>query len=81
MAARSVNHCPLNVRRRQSIKIRVRVQGCEVLEKGLEVLVGVLNVLQNHPRQWGVRACRFNDVLLIHSTHQGCSMLRQSLTP
>ena len=51
MAARSVNHRPLDVWRRQTVEIRVCVQGCEVLEKGLEVLIGIFNILQNKSRQ------------------------------
>jgi len=81
MAARSVNHRPLDVWRRQTVEIRVCVQGCEVLEKGFEVLVGVFNILQNHPRQSRVHACRFNNVLLVPSMHQVCPMIRQSLMP
>ncbi len=81
MVAWSVNHCPLDVWRRQTVKIRVRVQGCEVLEKGFEVLVGIFNILQNNSRQSRVHACSFNDVLLVHSTYQIRHMIRQSLTP
>ncbi len=63
MVAWSVNHCPLDVWRRQTVKIRVRVQGCEVLEKGFEVLVGIFNILQNNSRQSRLHACNFNDGL------------------
>ena len=49
MATWGVNHGTLNIGWRQTIKVCVCVQRREILEKGFEVLVGVVNVLQAHP--------------------------------
>lgn len=46
MSTRCVNHGALNVWRGQTVKVCICVESCEVLEEGLEVLVGVVNVLQ-----------------------------------
>lgn len=46
MSTRCVNHGALNVWRGQTVKVCICVESCEVLEEGLEVLVGVFNVLQ-----------------------------------
>ncbi len=79
MAAWCVNHCPLDVWRRQTVKIRVCVQGCEVLEKGLEVLIGIFNILQNKSRQSKGACLQMQQCLAGPLTNQIRSIIRQSL--